>query len=95
MKLSTKTQLAVREAELIMLGKAYKLLAVAFAKAAPDDVDAGIVASMQSLVADMTDLAKKFPQGITPDHPLAMFARRMQILTREAREDVAKARNPH
>ena len=40
-------------------------------------------------------LAKKFPEGIAPDHPLAVFARRVQVLVKEAREDIAKATKPH
>ena len=94
MKLSIKTQLVVRETELIMLGKAFKLFAVAFAKAAPDDVEPALRAVSESIVDDMTDLVQKFPEGITADHPLPLFARSMQKLFAEARDDIAKAAKP-
>jgi hypothetical protein len=95
MKISTKAQLAIREADLIMLGKAFRLFAVAFSKAAPDAVEPGLHAVMTSIAADLTDIAQKFPQGIAPDHPLAVFARSMQKLIAETRQDIEKAARPH
>jgi hypothetical protein len=88
MKISTKAQLAIREAELIMLGKAFRLFAVAFSKTAPGAVE-------PALHAVMAAIAQKFPQGIAPDHPLAVFARSMQKLIAETREDISKAAKPH
>ncbi len=95
MNISTKAQLQVREAELIMLGKAFRVFAVAFARAAPYDVEPALTALMQSVANDLHDLGKKFPEGITTDHPLAMFARHVQNLVAEAREDIKKAAQPH
>jgi hypothetical protein len=90
-----KAEVAILDAELIMLSKAFKLFAVAFAKEAPGVVEPALHSFMQSIAADLTDIAKKFPEGITTSHPAAIFARRIQGLVAEAREDIAKATKPH
>lgn len=90
-----KAEVAIRDAELIMLSKAFRLFAVAFAKTSPTIVETALHTFMQSISADLTSLAEKFPQGITESHPVAMFARRIQRLVEETREDIAKAAKPH
>lgn len=95
MKISTKAQLMIREAELIMLGKAFRLFAVAFAKAAPGAVEPALHAVLASIAADLIAIAQKFPEGIAADHPLPDFARSMQKLIAETREDIEKAAKPH
>ena len=90
-----KAEVAILEAELIMLSKAFRLFAVAFAKESPTVVEPALHTFMQSIADDLTDIAKKFPQGISADHPTAVFARRIQHLVAEARDDIAKAMKPH
>ena len=88
MKLSAKVMLMIIESEMIMLSKAFRLLAVELAEASPGAVEPALNAVLEMVAADLAAIAQKFPKGITPDHPF-------QALVQEARDDIAKAAKPH
>lgn len=95
MRLSTKAALAHREAEMIMVSKAFRLLAIELSKASPARIEPALHCVMQMVATDLAALAKEFPNGIGPYHPVATTAIRFHSLIEETRQDIAKAAKPH